>query len=240
MPARDGTLRVLRASREAGVKRVVVTSSFAAIGYGHEQRAEAFHEDEWTDLHANLPPYIKSKTIAERAAWDFIAREGHGLELAVVNPVGILGPVLGLDYAASVAIVKRMMDGFPGCPRMYFGIVDVRDVADLHIRAMVNPAAKGERFLAAAGETLSMLEVVEQCGAAWELRRGKCRNGSCPDWMLRIVALFDADARAAIPELGVVRYASNEKAKRLLGWNPRSNEEAIVATAESSVRFGLV
>ncbi|HTD13981.1 MAG TPA: aldehyde reductase, partial [Chthoniobacterales bacterium] len=137
-PARDGALRVLRASRDAGVKRVVLTSSFAAIGYGAKGRTTAFTEEDWTDLsYPSLQPYQKSKTIAEREAWDFIAREGGGLELTVVNPVGVLGPVLGPDYSTSILLVKRLLDGaMPGCPDFWFGVVDVRDVADLHLRAM--------------------------------------------------------------------------------------------------------
>src|SRR6476661_10877299 len=154
IPARDGTLRVLRASREAGVKRVVITSSTAAVAYGHKPQSQPFDESNWTNLDggAEVQPYVKSKTLAERAAWDFIAKEGGSLELSVVNPVGIFGPVLGPDYSTSILMVQRLMDGaVPGCPRLYSGAVDVRDVADLHIRAMTHPDAKGERFLAVPG-----------------------------------------------------------------------------------------
>jgi len=140
VPAREGALRVLRAARDAGVKRVVLTSSFAAIGYGARPSDQPFSEENWTDLNgADVGPYAKSKTLAERAAGDFIAREGGALELAVVNPVGAVGPVLGPDYSTSIQIVKRLMDGaMPGCPRLSFGIVDVRDVAELHLRTMTN------------------------------------------------------------------------------------------------------
>ena len=163
VPAREGSLRVLRAARDAGVQRVVLTSSFAAIGYGHKPRERPFDERDWTNLHADeVSPYVKSKTLAERAAWDFTAREGGGLELAVVNPVAVLGPVLGPDYATSILLVQRLMEGaIPGCPRLYFGVVDVRDVADLHLRAMTHPAAKGERFLAVAGHFLSLLDIAK-------------------------------------------------------------------------------
>jgi dihydroflavonol-4-reductase len=148
VPAREGALRVLRAARDGGVERVVMTSSFAAIGYGHEARTAPFTEADWTDLAGpDVAAYPKSKTIAERAAWDFTASEGGRLELSVVNPVAIFGPVLSGDYAPSILFVKRLMDGaIPACPRLYFGTVDVRDVADLHLRAMTHPAAKGERF----------------------------------------------------------------------------------------------
>src|SRR6266852_3296250 len=129
VPAREGTLRVLRASRDAGVKRVVLTSSFAAIGYGHKVRETPFTEADWTDPNGDdVAPYTKSKTLAERAAWDFLAREGGSLELSVINPVGVFGPVLGPDYSASILLVQKMMDGaMPGAPQLYFGAVDVRD-----------------------------------------------------------------------------------------------------------------
>ena len=163
VPAREGALRVLRASRDAGVKRVVLTSSFAAIGYGQKPQTTPFDETNWTDPNGDdVLPYVKSKTLAERAAWDFIANEGGDLELSVVNPVGVFGPVLGPDYSTSILLVQRLMDGaMPGCPRLYFGVVDVRDVADLHIRAMTHPAAKGERFLAVAGDFMSILDIAK-------------------------------------------------------------------------------
>jgi nucleoside-diphosphate-sugar epimerase len=243
IPAREGTLRVLRAARNAGVKRVVLTSSFAAIGYGHEATTTPFDETTWSNLDGmvNVPPYMKSKTLAERAAWDFIAREGGGMELSVVNPVGVFGPVLGPDYATSIVIVQRLMDGgVPACPRLSFGVVDVRDVVDLHLRAMTDPAAKGERFLAVAGESISMLEMAlilkRRMGAAAK----RVPTGQLPDWLLRTIAVFDPTVRQIVPELGKVKNASNEKARRVLGWSPRSNEEAIVATAESLVRLGLL
>ena len=242
VPAREGALRVLRAARNAGVKRVVMTSSFAAIGYGHKPQAAPFNETNWTDPNGEgVTPYVKSKTLAERAAWDFIAKEGNGLELAVVNPVGVFGPVLGADYATSILIVQKMMDGaIPGCPRVYFGAVDVRDVVDLHLRAMTNPAAKGERFLALAGDFMSVVEIArvlkQRMGAA--ARRVRARE--LPDFVVRIAALFDPAIKQVLPELGIVKNATSEKAQRVLGWAPRSREDAIVATAESLQRLGLL
>jgi nucleoside-diphosphate-sugar epimerase len=242
IPARDGALRVLRAARDAGVQRVVMTSSFAAIGYGHEPRTAPFTEADWTDLTGSgVAAYPKSKTIAERAAWDFIAREGGKLELTVVNPVGIFGPVLSSDYAPSILIVKRLLDGaVPACPRLFFGTVDVRDVADLHLRAMTDPAAKGERFLALADGALSLLDVAhilkKRMGAV--ARRVPTRE--MPDWIVRLLAHFISDMKMLAPEVGKQKYISNEKARRVLGWRPRSNEDAIVATAESLQRLGLL
>ena len=242
VPAREGTLRVLRASRDAGVKRVVLTSSFAAIGYGYKSRTTPFNETDWTDLDGEVvAPYQKSKTLAERAAWDFMAKEGAALELSVVNPVGVFGPVLGPDYSASILIVQRMMDGaLPGAPQLYFGVVDVRDVADLHIRAMAHPAAKGERFLAIAGDFMSMLDIAKVLKARMGAAGKKAPTRELPNWLVRIAALRDPAIRLILPELGKLKNASNEKAKRLLGWAPRSNEESIVATAESLVRLGLL
>jgi len=242
VPAREGTLRVLRASRDAGVKRVVLTSSFAAIGYGYKSRTTPFNETDWTDLDGEVvAPYQKSKTLAERAAWDFIAKEGGALELSVVNPVGVFGPVLGPDYSASILIVQRMMDGaLPGAPQLYFGVVDVRDVADLHIRAMAHPAAKGERFLAVAGDFMSMLDIAKVLKTRMGAAGKKAPTRELPNWLVRIAALRDPAIRLILPELGKLKNASNEKAKRLLGWTPRSNEESIVATAESLVRLGLL
>ncbi len=242
VPAREGALRVLRASRDAGIKRVVLTSSFAAIGYGHKPQEVPFNETSWTDINgSDVRPYVKSKTLAERAAWDFIAREGGALELSVVNPVGVLGPVLGSDYSTSILLVQRLMDGaMPGCPRLSFGIVDVRDVADLHIRAMTHPAAKGERFLAVAGDFMSMLEIAKVLKARMGAAAKRVPTRQLPNWLVRIAAMRDPAVKQILPELGKAKNATNDKAKRLLGWAPRSNEEAVVATAESLVRLGLL
>jgi nucleoside-diphosphate-sugar epimerase len=253
LPAREGALRVLRAARDAGVERVVMTSSFAAVGYGHASRdrgrvdgdasgGAAFTEKDWTDpTQPDVMPYTKSKTLAERAAWEFISREGAGLELAVVNPVGVFGPVLGPDYATSVMLVQRMMDGaLPGLPRMCFGVVDVRDVADLHLRAMKDPAAKGERFLAVAGDFMWIVEIArvlkERLGEA--AKRVPTRQ--LPNWLVRLAALKDPAVKQIISELGKWKNATSEKAQRVLGWKPRSREDSVVATAESMMRLGLV
>lgn len=242
VPAREGTLRVLRAARDAGVKRVVLTSSFAAVGYGHKDHTRIYSETDWTDLDGpTIFPYIKSKTLAERAAWDFVAREGGGLELSVVNPVGVLGPVLGPDYSSSIQLVQRLMAGaMPGWPQIYFGIVDVRDVADLHLRAMTHPAAKGERFLAVAGEAMGMQDIAKVLKARMGSAAAKVPTRQLPNWIVRLAAIRDPSLRATTPQLGKKRESTGEKARRLLGWNPRSNEEAVIATAESLVRLGLV
>ncbi|OKO79456.1 epimerase [Bradyrhizobium sp. NAS80.1] len=242
IPARDGTLRVLRAAREAGVRRVVITSSLGAIGYGHSPRDKPFDETDWTNLDgADVQPYVKSKTLAERAAWDFIAREGGGLELSVVNPAAIFGPVLGPDFSGSIEIVKSLLDGaMPAVPRIYFGVVDVRDVADLHLRAMTAPKARGERFIAVSGETMSILDIAKVLRR--ELGPGARRvpRFQAPDWLVRLAANRIPRLRAVVPMLGKVRHFTSAKARSLLGWQPRSTDEAILSTAESLIRLGLV
>jgi dihydroflavonol-4-reductase len=243
VPARDGALRMLKAARDAGVKRVVMTSSFAAIGYGApKDRTAVFTEQDWTNLNdPGVQPYQKSKTIAERAAWDFIAREGGKLELAVVNPVGVFGPVLGPDYSTSIVLVKRLLDGsLPGCPDLRFGGVDVRDVADLHLKCMTDPAARGERFLAIGGDFVSVRQIAQMLkDGVGELAR-KVPTRPLPSWLMRAVGLFDPQVKGILPELGKHKNASNEKARRLLSWTPRSPRDAILATARSLSELGLL
>ena len=242
VPAREGALRVLRAARSAGVKRVVLTSSFAAIGYGHKPQTQPFNETNWTDLSGtDATAYVKSKTLAERAAWEFIAKEGGDLELSVINPVAVFGPVLGPDYSTSVLLIQRLLTGtVPGSPNLSFGVVDVRDVADIHIRAMIHPAAKGERFLATGGSFMLIRDIArvlkERTGAAGK----KVPTRQLPDWLVRLAALRDPAVKQILPELGKFKNGTSDKARQLLGWAPRSSEEAILATAQSLMRLGLV
>lgn len=242
IPAREGTLRVLRAARDAGVKRVVLTSSFAAIGYGHPEQPAPFDETTWTRVDGGgVTAYTKSKTLAERAAWDWLAREGGALELAAVNPVGVLGPILGKDFSTSIQIVQRMLNGgVPGCPKIAFGVVDVRDVADLHVRAMTDAAAKGERFLAVAGDFISVIEVARTLRAALGDQARRVPTRELPNFVVKAAGLVDRTIRQVTPELGKRKTATSAKAQRLLGWSPRPAREAILATADSLFHFGLV
>ncbi len=188
-----------------------------------------------------LSAYVKSKTIAERAAWDFVDKEGRGLELSVVNPVGVFGPVLAPDYSTSILLVQRFMDGdVPGCPKLWFGIVDVRDVADLHLRCMTDPAAKGERFLATAGDFMKTVEIARTIKARMGAAAARAPTRELPNWIVRLAAMRDPALKLITPELGKAKNGTNAKARRLLGWAPRSNEEALIATAESLVRLGLL
>lgn len=243
IPAREGALRVLRAARDMNVKRVVLTSSFAAVGYNSPKPTDQpFSEENWTNPNSNsLSAYVKSKTLAERAAWDFIAREGGTLELAVVNPVGVFGPVLGPDYSSSIQIVQRLMEGsIPGTPRLSMGIIDVRDVADLHLRAMTNPAAKGERFLATAGDSMTIQEIALMLRAGMGNAARRVPTRVLPNWIVRLAALADPSLAQIAPELGKFKNATSEKARRVLDWAPRSREDAVIATAESLLQLGLL
>jgi nucleoside-diphosphate-sugar epimerase len=220
----------------------VLTSSFAAVGYGHPPQQTPFDETSWTRVEGDdVGPYIKSKTLAERAAWAFIEAEGGNLQLCAINPVGVFGPVLGPDYSTSILVVQRMMDGqIPGCPRMYFGVVDVRDVADLHIRAMTYPAAKGERFLAVAGDFVALRDIARVLKSRLGASAKRVRTLELPNWVVRLAALRDPAIKQILPELGKAKNATSAKARRLLNWSPRSTEDAVVATAESMLRLGLL
>lgn len=241
IPAREGVLRVLRIARDAGVKRVVLTSAVGAIVYGHKPQTKPFTEEDWTVTTGNVPAYQKSKTLAEQAAWEFIEKEGGQLELSAINPVGVLGPVLGSDYSHSIHFLQNMMEGkMPGCPKVNSSYVDVRDVADLHLRAMTDPAAKGERFIATAGESIWMVDVARILKQNMGALADKVNAKELPNFLVKAAALTNPVAKAIIPFLGVVMNTTNKKAVDLLGWSPRSTSEAITATAESLIRLGIV
>ena len=241
VPARDGVLRVLKAARDGGVTRVVFTSTCGAIYYGHPPQTQPFDETSWTNIDGGeMSAYVKSKAIAERAAWDFMAKEGGALELATVNPAGIFGPALGADFSSSIEIIKRLLKGMPGCPQIYFGVVDVRDVADLHLRAMTNPSARGERFIAVSGNAMSMLEMATVLRSRLGDAAKNVPTRQLPNWVVRLIAPFDPGIRTLLPMLGKIRHATSAKAERMLGWKPRSREDALVASAESLLKFGIV
>ena len=220
-----------------------MTASTAAVAYGRGGRSEPFTEADWSDAtnRADSSAYERSKTLAERAAWDFMAREGGGLELVTINPGAVLGPVLGHDYSASIEIVKKLLDGsLPGLPRFGWPLVDVRDIADLHVRAMVRPEAAGERFIG-AGPFYWMADIARVLRARLPgavAKRVPSRN--LPNWLVRASSVIDSTVRGRLFELGKERPVSSEKARHVLGWSPRSNDEAVIATAESLIAHGLV
>ncbi len=230
-PARDGVLRVLRAARDTGVRRVVLTSAIGAIAYGHSDRTTPFTEDDWTDV---VEPYQKSKTLAERAAWEFITTQGRGLELSTVNPTGVLGPVLGPDYSPSLGVIQRMLDrSMPASLKFASGYVDVRDVADLHLRAMTDPAAAGERFIATSGRSLWVRDVAAILRERLGERAHNVPTREMPIWATRGISLVNPQLRALSSLLGKNLDATSEKARRVLGWQPRPVEDTITETAES-------
>lgn len=240
LPAREGVLRVLRASRDAGVKRVVLTSAFGAIVYGREPKRGPYLETDWSSVDVTVPLYQRSKTLSERAAWEFIAREGGSLELCAVNPVGVLGPALGPDLSHSLGIIRQLLSGaMAGCPKVYSPYVDVRDVAALHLLAMVHPAAKGERFIAAAPGTYSIADLARVLKLRLGPAGANIPTRELPNWLVRLVALRNPAARMVLPHLGAVRETSSAKAEQLLGWRVRPFEEAAVAAAESLLQLGL-
>jgi dihydroflavonol-4-reductase len=241
VPAREGALRALRAAKRAGVRRFVMTSSMAAVAYGHPKQGHRFTEADWTDVnHPDAYPYIQSKTIAERAARDWVAAEGGGIEFCTVNPSAVLGPVWSDDLSASIQVVKKLLDGaLPGCPDLGWGLVDVRDVADLHVRALRAPDMAGERFIA-SGPFLKMIDIArilkERLGA--EAKRVPTRT--LPDFLVRLSALWDPVVRQVLGELGKVRDADASHAKTVLGWTARPPEVSIVDTARSLIDLRLV
>jgi dihydroflavonol-4-reductase len=240
-PARDGALRALRAAREAGVRRFVMTSSVAAVAYGRGPGVHHFTEADWTDPDGpGATPYIQSKTIAERAARDWVAQEGGGIEYCSINPSVVLGPVWSRDYSASVVIVKKLLDGsMRACPDIGFGVVDVRDVADLHVRALNAPDMAGERFIA-SGRFMKLREIADVLRAQLGSQAHKVTTRNVPDWMVRVAAHFNPLARAVVGELGSVRNQDASHAKAVLGWAPRPVEQSIVDTARCLIDLGIV
>jgi dihydroflavonol-4-reductase len=239
VPAREGTLRALRASLDGGVKRVVVTSSVAAIRLGEAAAGRPLDEGDWTDPDSpGLTPYVRSKTIAEQSAWDLVRERGEEGRLAVVNPGAIIGPVLNDDLSYSLETVKRLLDGMPGVPRLGFSLVDVRDVADLEIKAMTAPGAGGERFIAAT-RFLWMAEI----GGVLRERLGraaaKVPTRTVPNLLVRGMALFDPGIRSVVDGLGKRTELSSQKARGSLGWAPRPIEDTIAETGESLIRHGV-
>jgi dihydroflavonol-4-reductase len=241
IPAREGTLRVLKAAQRAGVSRVVVTSSFAAVGYTRTDLGAPFTEEDWTDpATPGISAYVKSKTIAEKAAWEFVAATPEAPELVTVCPVAILGPVYSRDFASSIGMVQLILSGrLPGNPKLTFGVVDVRDVADLHIRAMTNPAAAGQRFLAVSKSPVSVNDMAIAIKKALPDLASKTKTRELPNWLLKIAARAVPALAPFTSELGKHKHISHNKASDVLGWTPRPVEASLVDTVRSLADVGL-
>lgn len=242
-PAIEGILRILKFARNANVKRVIMTSSFGAVGFSHTNKNTETTEADWTDPNLKgLSAYEKSKGLSERAAWDFIKREGGNLEFATINPVAILGPSLNKHISGSFDILKHLLNGsMKVVPNIALNIVDVRDVADLHIRAMINPNANGQRFIASANGQISMPEIAVFLKKKMPDVATKVSLKILPDWVLHLAALFNPQAKAGAMFLKVNRNVSNANAKKSLNWSPiATNEESILAAMESIIKYGII
>lgn len=235
----DGVLHVFRASKKSNVKRIVLTSASGAVLAGHKNHQEIFTEKDWTNLNAPINAYQRSKTRAEQEAWKFVKE--NDMELASILPVAVMGPVLGKDFSHSNQIIKNMLEGkMKHLLHMGFDYVDIRDVADLHILAMERPEANGERFLATAGENLTYKQLAEILKKHFGDKANKVSTREVSDFVVKFLALFNKDLRMPATFLGQNTACSNEKAKKLLGWQPRSAEDAIIATAQSMFNLGVI
>jgi nucleoside-diphosphate-sugar epimerase len=236
VPARDGALRVLRAALDAGVERVAMTSSVAAVRSDRpSSEAAPYTEADWTDGEdSSRSPYVRSKTLAERAAWQLVREADAEDRLATINPGAIIGPALNDDHSYSLQAIQRLLAGMPAAPQLGFTFVDVRDVADLHIRALTDPAGGGERFIA-TDRFLWMAEVAailrERLGDAAK----KVPTRVAPNLAIRAMALFDSSVRSVVSDLGKQSWFSSEKARTSLGWTTRPVEDSIEDCARSLV-----
>jgi nucleoside-diphosphate-sugar epimerase len=242
VPAREGALRVLRAAHAAGITRVVLTSAFHAVSWGWPHDDHIFTEADWTILDGpGVDAYGKSKTLAERAAWDFVAHEGTGMELVTLLPVAVMGAVMGNDISGSNHIVQNMLRGaMPGFPHIYIPIVDVRDVASAHILAMETRDAAGQRFLISSGPVMSLSDIGKTLRSHLGKDAKKVPTRVIPNVAVRLGARTNPQLRGVVADLDYKKQLSNEKALRVLGWSPRDSAEAIVAAGQSMVRKGLV
>jgi dihydroflavonol-4-reductase len=241
-PAKEGALKILKAAKRNGVKRVVLTSSVGAVSYGKTpaQLQAVFDEGTWTDIdnRKDTTPYFRSKTIAEQAAWDYVRGEGKGMELVTICPGGILGPLLEQDFSASVNIVLKCLDGsVPAVPQIGFEVIDVRSVADLHILAMEKPNAVGQRYIASAGY-MRFMDVAQLLRKHYPKR--KIPRIALPNFVARLFSYIDKTLKPILVDLGVHRKVNATKAQRELGWQPLSKEEAVLACAKSAFELGLL
>ena len=241
IPATEGALRAVKAAEKAGVERFVMTASTACIVYGYGNTGKTFTEADWSDPDGNdNTSYTRSKTIAEKTVREYIASRESQMSFCTIHPGAVLGPVLEKDYGTSAEIVLKLLKGdFPGIPKMGFPLVDVRDVADLHIKAMEAENVDGERFLC-ANDFMWIGEIADVLRQSHPQFANKLPTMKLANWMVKLAALFDPVTASVLNELGIRRDCDSSKSKNILNWNPRSNEEAIKATADSLIKQGLV
>jgi nucleoside-diphosphate-sugar epimerase len=242
-PAREGALRVLTAARDAGIRRVVLTSAFHAVGFGQPHDHPRFTEDDWSPLDGpGVDAYGRSKILSERAAWEFVEREGRGMELVTLLPVAVMGPLLGSSVSGANHIIQRMLSGgFPAFPRMFVPMVDVRDVAAAHAAAVTAPDAAGKRILVTTGEDAIELREI---GALLKSELGdaaaKVPTKRVPDLVVKAMAVKDPNLRSVAADLGFVKQVSDARLRGVLGVQPRPAREAVMASARSLIERGLV
>lgn len=241
IPAREGTLRALRFAKQAGARRFVQTSSMAAIAYGRSEKEYIVTEADWTDVsHPDVYPYVKSKTIAERAARDWVAEHGGEMEFVSVNPSLVLGPVASADFSSSVEVIHQLLSGAaPLAPDLGFAIVDVRDVAALHVKCLEEPGLANERFIA-AGKFYKFLQVATVLRQHLGEKARKAPTRGMPNWMVHLLAIFNPGIRSVKGELGKTRHADASHALERLGWKTRDEEQSIVDCANSLIEQGVV
>jgi nucleoside-diphosphate-sugar epimerase len=242
-PACEGILRVLKFAKQAGVQRVVMTSNFGAVGFSQTDKSRETTEDDWTNTRLKgLSVYEKSKALAEKAAWDYINGEGQGLEFATINPVAILGPSLGGHVSGSFHLLQNLLNGkMKAIPNIPLNVVDVRDVADLHIRAMVTPGANGQRFIATANGQISLPQIAVLLKSSRPQVSGRVPEKVMPGWVLKLAAVFNHQAKEALVLIAMNRNVSNAKAKKILGWQPvATQEQTILEAVDSMVQYNLI
>jgi nucleoside-diphosphate-sugar epimerase len=242
VPAREGALRVLRAARDASVARVVLTSAFHAVAWGHAHDDHIFTEEDWTVLDGpGTDAYGRSKTLAERAAWDFIAEQGTELELTALLPVAVMGPVLSPEVSGANRVVQRLLAGqMPGILNLYFPVVDVRDIASAHVTAMTAPRAAGQRFLLGSDPALKMAEIAGILRAQLGQAAARVPTEIIPDDTVRASAETNPALRSAVGDLGYARRFSTGKARDVLGWDPRPSKHAVIAAGQSMIDRGMI
>jgi dihydroflavonol-4-reductase len=240
-PAVDGTLRALKAAKSAGVKRVILTSSNAAV-YGCELPAGKSEYDEtmWTDVTHPIGrvAYTKSKTLAEKAAWDFVKNQAPEIAMTTINPVLVLGAPLDKNFGSSISVVERILKGKdPMLPDLRFSIVDVRDVAQMHVTAIKNDSTKGERFLASS-ETISFVGIAKYLKSLYP--KSKAKTGQAPTFLIKFLSFFDGEIKSVLPLLEKPMLTSGEKAKRIMGIKFISAEITLRESADYLIKNGFV
>jgi nucleoside-diphosphate-sugar epimerase len=242
IPARDGTLRVLKAAQREGVKRVVMLSSIVAISSGHEGENRAFDEKDWTDLRKTHSVYSKSKTLAEQAAWDLIgsAENKSGMEMATINPTNVFGPVLDGHHHTSTEWYRTIMRAeSPGVARTQLDFVDVRDLVEVLIKALTVPEAAGKRFIC-NGASIPLKEFADILHDNFSTRGFSVPNRILPDVVIRFMGMFMPKIKAVADTLQWERTFSTQQAQLVFGWKPRPYKQTIIDMAESLIKFGLV